>query len=359
MQEALELCVRIDELAHAAYRDMAARCEDPAVALVLNGLADDEAAHVGWWRELLAAWEAGLLPDVFSGSGDVLDTLRGIVAELEAPDTAATRPISGREALTRSVRIEFFALDPVFGDMLDLAEPAVSHARHEAYNAHVGRLVGALEQVLPPEDPGRFLAHVLRRVQRENRILSRFATRDTLTGLANRRALTGHLNQWTAWASRYGRPVALLLLDVDHFKRVNDRYGHLAGDELLTGVAGSMLVTVRSSDLVARFGGDEFAVIAPELDVEQAVALAGRLLAAVREAGAASSGTAPARVTASVGVAVLCDAAGSPARPIDHLLSAADSSLYEAKRAGRDRVGEPVRIGGGPVAPDAEADDQA
>ncbi|MDO8963532.1 MAG: diguanylate cyclase [Coriobacteriia bacterium] len=343
MQEILELCVRIDTLAHATYQDMAARCTDAEVSRVLSALAVEEATHVGWWQEILESWEAGLVPDIWAGTADVLKTLHGIANELEASQSGSTAPLSAEDALTTAVRIEFFALDPIFSDMLDLAEPAVSRTRQEAYNRHVERLIAAVEHHFPDGSLPHFLAHVLRRAQRENRVLSRFATRDPLTALANRRALTAYLNQWTSWASRYGHPVALLLVDVDRFKSVNDTYGHTVGDQVLSQVAGALAITVRGSDLASRFGGDEFAVIAPELDAEAAVALGERILEAIRAVDVTTPGGSV-RVTASVGVAVVEDPPESPARPIDHLLSAADMSLYGAKQAGRDRIGEPVAL---------------
>jgi diguanylate cyclase (GGDEF)-like protein len=344
MQELLALCVRVDELANATYLDMSERCTDADVSKVLGRLAVEEASHVGWWRELLDAWNAGLLPDMWTDSAEALQRLRAIVAELEG-NRPGGEALDVETALTTAVRIEFFALDPVFSELLDLAEPAVSRVRQEAYSRHVDRLIEAVEGHFPPDGLPHFLAHVLRRAQRENRVLGDFATRDPLTGLANRRALTTHLDQWTAWAARYGHPVTLLLVDVDRFKTVNDSHGHLTGDSVLRAVGAALAGAVRGADFAARYGGDEFAIIAPELGTSDAEALAVRVLEAVRAIAVTGADGAVVRTTVSIGLGVLNGPADSPPGPADRLLAAADRSLYAAKQAGRDRTGAAVIVG--------------
>ncbi|WP_049821050.1 sensor domain-containing diguanylate cyclase [Kineococcus radiotolerans] len=148
--------------------------------------------------------------------------------------------------------------------------------------------------------------------------LRRAATLDGLTGVANRRTLDEVL------ARVDGEALAVALLDVDHFKAVNDRFGHQTGDEVLRAVAAAAVSAVREGDLVARYGGEEFAVLMPGTGTAEAQVVVERLRAAV------AGGTTP-RVTCSVGIAG--GAAGDPAA----LLAEADRALYAAKAAGRDR----------------------
>ncbi len=129
-------------------------------------------------------------------------------------------------------------------------------------------------------------------------------------------------------AARFGRPLALLMLDLDHFKRVNDTYGHQRGDEVLVELAGRIKLVVRDVDTVARYGGEEIVVILPETDVEGAAQLADRICAVVRDT--------PFRdvpLTVSAGAAVFPHHGLSASV----LLSRADEALYEAKRGGRDQ----------------------
>lgn len=153
---------------------------------------------------------------------------------------------------------------------------------------------------------------------------------DPLTGIANRRAFTLRLHAEWKRLARHQRPLSLLMIDVDHFKRYNDRYGHPAGDQVLTRLVKLVGSALREHDLLARYGGEEFAVILPESDAAAAEAVAQRVRSAV--AGAAW----PLRaVTVSIGVAT---ALPTTTLEMNSLVIAADEALYAAKAAGRDQV---------------------
>ena len=160
------------------------------------------------------------------------------------------------------------------------------------------------------------------------------AMTDALTGLRNRRYALERLTQECAAADRADRPLSVLMLDIDHFKAVNDRYGHDAGDAVLIETGHRLLTTVRTSDIVARFGGEEFLVIAPNTDRSEALKLAERLRRSMAERPV-SFGHDALAVTISIGVvernAVAC-------QNIDQLIKAADDALYAAKHAGRNCV---------------------
>lgn len=158
---------------------------------------------------------------------------------------------------------------------------------------------------------------------------SRAAT-DGLTGLPNRRAFDEALRRMAAQAGRTQTPLAALALDLDHFKQINDTYGHEQGDEVLAAMGALLRDVIRASDIAARTGGEEFIVLAPDTGPEGAVALAQTIRSAVHEM--ALPGLPP--LTVSIGVAVLPDDATTPAG----LVRAADRLLYVAKERGRDRV---------------------
>jgi diguanylate cyclase (GGDEF)-like protein len=169
------------------------------------------------------------------------------------------------------------------------------------------------------------------RLQREYK---RNAMIDALTGLYNRRWLDEALPRFATRYARSGQPLSLLMLDVDHFKRFNDAYGHPAGDQVLVAVAHALKQHLRPSDLAARYGGEEFAVILPDTGPAGARLAAERVRNAVAEVALETdTGDALPRVTISIGGALLADAQGAA-----NLLAAADSALYESKRTGRDRV---------------------
>jgi diguanylate cyclase (GGDEF)-like protein len=347
MRDILESCVRVDTLAKTAYEQMQRRCADPSVAEMCTVMAEEEAAHVQWWTELLETWDEGLLGDVWSMPETALGQLATTIQELERCVPAGDEPLDAETVLTTAAKIEFFALDPIFSELLDLAEPGVARVRHDAYAQHVSRLVEALDHTFTSDSLAGFLARILRRTEMENRKLSQYATMDALTGLGNRRALAAQAVQWTSWAARYGSALTFLMIDVDHFKNVNDAWGHATGDKVLIAIADVLRGSLRSADLVARYGGDEFVILAPELEPDDAHLVAGRLVAAIRSIrvdDGDDGDDGDVSVTASVGIATAFDSPDSQPRALDVMLSAADRSLYAAKNAGRDRAAEPVLL---------------
>lgn len=177
-----------------------------------------------------------------------------------------------------------------------------------------------------------FAGPLLRMLGDFRRVASQ-ATTDALTGLANRRSFDEELALEWRRAHRIGDSLALVLLDLDDFKKVNDTHGHLAGDAVLRTIGEVLGAGVRQIDLAARYGGEEFVVLVPESDLKGTTQLAKRLRLAVSKARAELPDGRLLKVTASFGVAVKGDLASA-----EQLVAAADEALYEAKRAGKNRV---------------------
>ena len=171
-------------------------------------------------------------------------------------------------------------------------------------------------------------------LEKSRAALTELATHDGITGLYNHRTFYLLLADELARAARFNRPVSLLLLDIDRFKRVNDTDGHLAGDAILKGLSGLLHRHGRAIDRVCRYGGDEIAVILPECDLEAAANVAERLRAAVEAQPFDIEAGAPVSITVSIGVASWPALANSA----QALVAAADAALYAAKRSGRNRV---------------------
>lgn len=164
-------------------------------------------------------------------------------------------------------------------------------------------------------------------------IVSELARTDELTGLANRRELMRRLEEEVTRARRYGNSLSFAILDLDHFKPVNDRYGHQVGDRVLRRIGELLDERTRSPDMAGRYGGEEFGLVLPESTGEEAVALSEPILESVRELVFEADGR-EFGLTASIGVAGLEDAE----EPTERLIGAADEALYRAKEEGRDRV---------------------
>jgi diguanylate cyclase (GGDEF)-like protein len=204
--------------------------------------------------------------------------------------------------------------------------------RGEAHDQRLGSEAGALGYITDPTDLDLLLARARTLLDFKNYLDSceEAAFTDHLTGLANRRRFERQLEREVARTRRFGRPFCLLLLDLDHFKRVNDTHGHDVGDDVLRRVGNALQAGTRGIDTVSRIGGEEFAVILTETDFARGLEVAERLRVSIGETETPAAG----RVTVSIGLAEF----NETTRDMRTLFGAADGALYEAKRGGRNRV---------------------
>lgn len=275
----------------------------PAEALPhLEAAAQKATAH-GFELELLQVTE--LLSRGHEALGDAPSALAALRRHMELGAAAATRKT---EEAVRALKLEH-----------RLATARREAEYQQARNAGLAAVNAALTDSLSRQ----------KLLQEE---LERLASTDPLTGLYNRRALQEMGEREFARSRRTGRPFAVVLVDVDHFKHINDQHGHAVGDEVLAELADRLRRNVRTVDLVARWGGEEFCLLLVESDAVGAVITAQRLRAAVADGPfETTAGSLP--VTVSLGVAgVEADTAS-----LGELISRADGALYEAKHAGRDR----------------------
>lgn len=226
-----------------------------------------------------------------------------------------------REAMAQGCRTPIVFLTAETADRVDIA----------AMNA------GALDYLVKGEITPRMIERSLRYALKLGdtlEALRRLATRDQLTGLLNRREFDRILEEEKERALRFGHGLGLVMIDIDHFKSINDTHGHPAGDVVLREVARRVAAQVRTVDRVARFGGEEFALILVQTDMASAVDVARRVCAGVARDPILATETTALNVTVSAGVAVLpIDAKTEPA-----LVAAADKALYGAKQRGRNRA---------------------
>ncbi len=220
--------------------------------------------------------------------------------------------------------------------------PMIMLTSHSGYDVDAEAMrAGAAGYLIKSQISAPLLERSIRYAVERSRLIEswrKLASHDQLTGLYNRRAMDDLLQEETERYQRYGRPTALVMLDVDCFKSINDSYGHMVGDDVLRWLAQLVRKTIRTVDIAARYGGEELAIILPEMNSQQALRLAERVRRRVAARPFVSRGRdrTPFEIpiTISLGVAGLPDDALSAAA----LIAAADEGLYAAKRSGRNRA---------------------
>ncbi len=293
-------------------------------------------------------WSALIVDDACSTTEELAHALRDAGAEVRVTTSAAEaisavleRPcdaaivdveLAGESGLAvlQHLRAEG-GLTPVV--LLSLHDDPI--ARAEAFAE------GADDYLVKPYSVRELVARVQRRRASHANLLAskveaarlhELAVTDGLTQVANHRAFQERLREEFRRAQRYDDPLALILVDLDHFKNVNDNFGHQVGDEVLLAVAGSVKAAVRETDFVARYGGEEFAVLLPKTHLAGALTVAERIAAEMKRLTVGPAGL---KVTGSFGVS------GFPGRSVntaEQLIRTADEALYRAKREGRNKI---------------------
>lgn len=274
---------------------------------------------------------------VMDGNGTIVDVNRAAEGTLgvrpfgDVPLALGTLWASSRKEARDAPAVTLSVLRPDGGEEERTFDVAVTHLEE---GGAPGRTALRLRDVTQRRRMEQQLREAHQELESANDELKRLANTDALTGLANRRCFMEALHQEVERAARYVRPLSLVLLDLDHFKKVNDTHGHAAGDEVLRVAAGVLQAACRDVDLAARLGGEELALILPETRSEGAAAVAERIRQEMESRGHRSPDGVPFHVTASFGVA----STKGGDRSAEALLQVADEALYAAKGGGRNRV---------------------
>ena len=282
-------------------------------------------------RRLVAlAHAADAVADVFQtqASGQAIRYAKGVLENLP------TRARLNLEDIVEQIREEMIeaaselqihiAEQPTYEELISQANVSLLYI-----NDHYERLTQQLQQLLQEKET------LTRQLQEANIKLRRLASTDPLTGVANRRRFTEAMEETVAAAKEAGSMISLVMLDIDHFKKVNDTWGHAVGDDVLKDVTKRLESNIRPQDLVGRLGGEEFAILLPDTNETVGKIVAERLRAAMERHPSRTSGG-PVPFTASFGgVSVAYDS--DDAKP-DRLLAIADEGLYKSKNEGRNRV---------------------
>jgi two-component system cell cycle response regulator len=264
-------------------------------------------------------------------SGQALDACRGGTTDVAVLDVGLCRGAEGSELL-RAIKgdLDAFGTAVVLLERSDLDLGTAVEALHRGVQDFLVEPVSDGELITRVAAAGR--TKVLQEeLLQQTRRLESLIFEDTLTGLANRRFILTQLGAQVSAARRHGRPLSVAIVDIDHFKPVNDAHGHQVGDRVLVAVAAALSDNLRAEDQLGRLGGEEFLVVLPDTDTAAAERVTGKLRCEVARASVEHDGH-ELSVTVSIGMATWDGEAP------EELLRRADDALYAAKAAGRDRA---------------------
>jgi len=332
----IRLCLDIDTKAEALYRDMAARFGRNEIGSFFDEMCGAERQHIAFWNDLLHMAEEGMIPQVFDHPHKVIAELQAVGSRIESLIDQYHGLFPTNEAFLISFRLEFYLLHPAletlfhYGKTIEGATGLQSPL--EEYESHIDKFISALNRLGNVSPEMELVGESLKTLWQENRSLTRLTNVDQLTGVLNRRGFLHAVQPLSHLAQRNAFDIGVLMIDIDHFKKINDTYGHQAGDEVLVRVAASIKSSLRISDLVGRYGGEEFIVFMPEVRVQamrQVAEKARRSVEAVR----------PRDIPVTVSIGGASSRIGQRVnQDVENLIKQADDRLYQAKREGRNRV---------------------
>jgi diguanylate cyclase (GGDEF)-like protein len=332
--EIVKRCLIIDETAHHTYRALATYATNPSLKQFWHAMAEEEEAHVTFWRKIVSdVLLADKLPILFDDANEVIAELDAILPKVKKLNLGNLAELSVEDSFIVAYWLEFYMLHPAFEVLYHLLHGLIKEpCPQDEYENHINRFVTALAEHGKVTPALELLGETLQRLWRENKKLAERATRDGLTDCLNRQAFNEIARQLCFLARRKNETVGMLMIDLDHFKRVNDELGHLVGDMVIKFAGQTIQKNIREADVVARYGGEEFIVCMPNTELKLAREVAERVRIAFSQMEIDSLSP-----TLSIGVSVKT-VGDNIDTSIQELLKEADANLYRAKEMGRNRV---------------------
>lgn len=329
----VDQCFHLDNTATQFYLKLAHQAESDDLKAFWRTIAADNAQHRHYWDRLQRWSQNGMLHNLFDDAERTREELARLREKVEALADGCEAVSQKEKAFALAFKLEFYLLHPAFETLNQyVATFSGEQTPEPAYERFVGRLFEALQA----HDLGNLelelVGEVIHRLWRENRRMAFLSNTDELTGIFNRRGLFNAIHHLAHLAQRNHNNVGVLMIDIDHFKAINDTYGHQFGDALLRRVAESIRAMIRASDVLGRYGGEEFLVFLSSVAPKALGEVAEKVRRAILEMRHGE-----ARVTVSIGMSH-----GKMGRDvqatIDTLIHRADDNLLSAKAAGRNRV---------------------
>jgi diguanylate cyclase (GGDEF)-like protein len=333
MEEIITLCLEIDIMAREVYKKFSSLPVSSPFQALFKKLQADEEFHIKYWEALLKLSREGEKFELFEDTEKLLFELGAAAKDARAvmQETMKMETSDISSLLLAVIKMENILMHPSFVVLFQSAGTIPDQlSMDEEYAEHIEHICGALNTYAAENQMFKLFSELMRRVWQETKRLVSVNQEDVLSGVLNRRGFHEQIRPLCFLALRKSFSIAVMILDIDRFKQINDSYGHQAGDRVLRLVAQSIKENVRQSDVVARYGGDEFIVFFSDTQEEALISMAEKIKTGI----AGQSGNfVPATVSIGIAFEVIRD---EPKIAVERLIREADKALFEAKEGGRD-----------------------
>jgi len=328
----LSLCHTIDKKAAEIYYNFSESIGSKHARAFWREMSGQEKEHVLFWEKILIRAQKGMLPQVFDRPYELREGLKTMRKDINQLVKRSKNIRSITDAFLIAYRVEFVMLHPEFQSMFHFIKTVLDEPTPgDEYEAHLRGFVNAIKQYVKSPEL-EFIGETILRFREVSEQLALQSYIDFLTGILNRRGLFNTVIPLAYLARRNGYHVGIMMVDIDHFKKINDTYGHQTGDEVLKSLALMIKSCVRSSDIVGRYGGEEFLVYLSPINPDSLHEKAEQIRSSIEKNGGMGI-----PITVSIGASSGL-IRGSVEKAVAKLIKKADTFLYVAKNSGRNKV---------------------
>jgi len=332
--EILNLCKEMDVVASKIYTKIAKMQSGRGEQSFWKTMAKEEREHVIFWQRAIAFCHENTVPDIFYDMGEVISDLNSSLKKALALYDNINTDYNESNYFLTAYWMEFYLLYPSFITIFHyMGILSVEGNPEHEYEQHIIGFVDGFSKYGRSTPEMELLGSLLHNLWRRNKELVSSSMYDGLTQLMNRKGMFDAMVSFASLAQRNNYAISILMIDIDDFKKINDTYGHQAGDEVLKVVSGCIRKNIRKSDLVGRFGGEEFIVFLVNANDKSVVNLAEKLRKSIELLDIISV-----KVTVSIGCSVRESFSGDIGDDLENAIHVADENLYTAKRNGKNQV---------------------